>query len=543
MRLSRRDFLKTLGLGAAAAGLTGSSPYRAEASETCSSDEPCFIPTDPAQMNSLFAGLETCCINHPLDEGEMRITFLGTSCTPMLAQQGVSVYVEVGPTHPETDSFGFVYNVPADYAMFDCGMGVLANYIAAGIPYDRMDKIFIAHLHADHMSELSAIYCFGESATRKTPLYVWGPSKSGVPDPYTGKIYEDGTKATLEHFREVWRWHTESFSFTSNGYEEYYAKLATLKEDWGLPCDPVPVGPAYRENGKGEPIGGHYADPPNDAYALIPIELDWTKRGEVEDDNVAYWNKGTGVKVTHFPAIHCRKGSIAYKLEFTPHDRDGNLIEGAKTLSMIYSGDTKPNLTMVDQASNEEKGIDLWIHEIVMPPDAWTAKFGHVDKEAVIGNPNLPYFTDVQNSSHTTQGAFGYLLSQINPRPRLTVATHFQATDDTIESARQSLDAYCIPRDWYTFALDFMVFNVTQDTITQRRLDVSRHEYPYGIPVRGSFDDPKYNKPDPDDPTKVIGDPEKQLDKTGAIEPGPATYDMGGYWPGTYDPDNPPICT
>jgi ribonuclease Z len=391
-------------------------------------------------------------------------------------------------------------------------MGVLANYIAAGIPYSRMDKIFIAHLHADHMSELSSIYCFGESANRKSPVYVWGPSKSGVPDPYlleqTGETYlhEDGTREILEHFRELWRWHTEAFSFTSNSFAGYEDPIP----GWGLPAG-VDLTPAGKYS--------KYKDPPNDAYALVPIELPW------ENVGVAYDNPTTGVKISHFPVIHCRRGSIGFKLEFTPPNHP------EKTLSMIYSSDTKPNWTMVNQAS----GIDVLVHEIVMPPDAWTAKFLHVDKAVVAGSPDLQYFADVQNSSHTTQGAFGYLLSQIDPRPRLTVATHFQATDDTIESARRSLDAYCIPRDCYTFASDFMVFNVTKDQIIQRRLDVSRHEFPWGHATRGIPEEPKYHRHavDKDGNPIVVGDPKAQLLLDDQIADGPDTYDRAGYWPGS----------
>jgi ribonuclease Z len=516
--ISRRDFLKIQGVSAIGLALAGRGVYRAAlASETCSSKAPCVKKNAPDQQNKLFEKLETCCINEPLAEDEMRITFLGTSCTPMLTQQGVSVYVEVGPTRPVTASTGRVFNEPADYAMFDCGMGCLTNYIAAGIPYSRMDKIFIAHLHADHMSDLSAIYCFGESADRKKPLYVWGPSKANIPDPVSGEIHEDGVRETLEHFRALWRWHTEAFSFTSNGTKEYLTDvLPTLRETWGLPesVDLTPVG-KYAT----------YQDPPNDAYALVPIELNWETVG-----GVAYENRSTGLKITHFPVIHCRRGSVGYKLEFTPPNHPD------KTVSMIYSGDTKPNWTMVSQAA----GIDILVHEIVMPPDAWTAKFLHVDREAVIGNPNLPYFSDVQNSSHTTQSAFGYLLSQIDPRPRLTVATHFQATDDTIESARQSLDAYCIPRDSYTFASDFMVFNVTQNKIRQRRLDVSRHEYPYGLSLPGTPESPKYFKLVWNESLgKYVkaGDPEAQLLLEDQIKDGPTTYDKAGYWPGEeYEP-------
>jgi ribonuclease Z len=493
MTLSRRAFLKAAGLGAAAAGVGGfsSNPRAAAAGH-------CINKNAPDQKNSLFEKLPSCCPGEPLADDEMRITFLGTSCIPRLFQQGVSVYVEVGPTY--YDEVNKVSR-PADYAMFDCGMGVLANYIAAGIPYSRMDKIFLAHLHADHMSELSAIYCFGESADRKSPLYVWGPSKSNWPDPVSGETHEDGLKEILEHFRAVWRWHTESFSFTSNGYAAYDVPT---QEDWGTPCELVPVG-KYAQ----------YQDPPNDAYALVPIELDWTKKGEVAGDNVAYDNTLTGLKITHFPVIHCRRGSIGYKLEWTPPNHPD------KCLSMIYSGDTRPNQTMVEQAS----GIDVLVHEIVMPPYEWAKRLQGTEP----GDWFLQYLTDVQNSSHTTQGAFGYLLTQIDPRPRLTVATHFQAQDDTIESAQASLDAYGIPREAYTFASDFMVLNVTGETIRQRRLEVSR--FAFAAPCATApqpYDIPKYHD------ENNQGDPKAQIDTTDAIPPGCDTYDENGYWPGAY---------
>ncbi len=533
MKHSRRTVLKAMGLSASIAGMSGYSsgnvladssstegylPQLAKAGGTVPVCSPFVNDT-----NSLFQGLPTCCIGEPLAEGEMRITFLGTSCTPMRSQEAVSVYVEVGPTQ----DVPAMVPAPLDYVMFDCGIGCLANYIAAGIPYQRMDKIFLAHLHADHMSELSAIYCFGESADRKSPLYVWGPSKSGVVDPVSGEIHEDGTKAIMGHFREVCRWHTESFSFTYNGYTSYDPNL---RDKWGLPVDPVPVGPMYQQNSEGKPIGNEYADPPNDSYAIVPIELDWTKSGEVEGDNIAYWNKETGLKVTHFPAIHCRKGSISYKVEWTsPHT--------GKTLSMIYSGDTRPNYTMMDKAG----GVDVLVHEIVMPPDKWTMKFLHTDDPSDIDPNQLAYFTDIQNSSHTTQGAFGYLLSQIKPWPRLTVATHFQATDDTIECAIDSVDSY-LRKEYpsgdlpsYTFASDFTVVKVTGDKVLQYRMPISSHEYPYGGgPIPQPYDIPKYNMQAVDEDGNpefdakgnpiLIGDPEAQLLLDDAILAGDNTY-------------------
>jgi ribonuclease Z len=52
------------------------------------------------------------------------------------------------------------------------------------------------------------------------------------------------------------------------------------------------------------------------------------------------------------------------------------------------------------------------------------------------------HFKTAVNTSHTPQGAFGYLLSQISPLPRLTVATHFPVADDTVNCAMSSVRAH-----------------------------------------------------------------------------------------------------
>ena len=152
----------------------------------------------------------------PLGTNEMRITFMG-SCfpPPRRAQQLMSIFVEVGWDGTK----------PLDQFVFDCGSGVCANYGAMNVGLGRMDKVFIAHLHGDHMSDLTHIYCFGPSADRKSPLYVWGPTRSNFAwkDP-NGKVwpkYKDGTADYCLALRQACRWHTESFSFQTTSYPTY----------------------------------------------------------------------------------------------------------------------------------------------------------------------------------------------------------------------------------------------------------------------------------------------------------------------------------
>ena len=377
------------------------------------------------------------------------------------------------------------------------------------------------------MSELSAIYCFGESSDRKSPLYVWGPSASQLVDPVSGEqyTYQDGTKNILEHFREVWRWHTESFSFGYNSYKDF---KPPTQADWHTPCPLEPVVSkyvVYQDPYYYDADGNAHFD----AYALVPIELKYDTVG-----GVAYYNEKTGLTITHFPAIHTRRGAISYKVEFRPPGLN------VPPITMIYSGDTRPNTIMLDQAKN----IDVLVHELVMPPDQWAAHILGVPVSLVPPDV-VDDTTTVVNSSHTTDGALGYMLSQwmaAGTLPRLTAATHFQAQDDTVDLAMQNIAAYGIPRERYTFAADFMVLNVTSDKsapIRQRRANVSHYAFAGQgaemIPV-ADCNVPKYHDAD------GASDPYAQIDDTTWIpwsnynNNGQTTYKETGYSDSTLTP-------
>ena len=139
-------------------------------------------------------------------------------------------------------------------------------------------QVFITHLHADHMSDLVALYCFGPAHDRKTPLHIYGPSGPIL----KGVDYKDeGTAAFCANLLKLCKWHSDAMSFLNTGLT----------------------------NGE-------------DGYQIVPHELATRK-----DPGVAYKDKD--VLITHFPAAHDRDGSISYKLEFNG-------------MKVVFSGDTKP---------------------------------------------------------------------------------------------------------------------------------------------------------------------------------------------------------
>lgn len=444
----------------------------------------------------------------PLSNNEMRITFMG-SMIPLpvrRAQAEMSIFVEVGWSNDPSDT---VYGGRAvDQFVFDMGAGASANFAAAKVGYRRMDKVFINHLHGDHMSDLVHTYCFGPSSDRKSPLYVWGSGPTGLESPAGSDVYyDDGTSNFCAHLREALRWHSESFSFQTTAYSNY---VPPTQESWGLPHDPIPVG----------------NDATNDAYALVPIELDWTKVG-----GLAYSNAATGVKITHFPVIHARRGSMGYKVEWQTPD--------GTNLTMIYTSDTKPETNCIEQAKNAGRGVDVFIHEMVVPPEVWAYKNMGLDGPIEEGEPGYSNFvatvqglTRVQNSSHTPQGAFGYILSQLianGVQPKLTVATHFPVADDTVGSAFDSVKAHCPDVEMgqdIVWSFDLMVLRVFPDRIEQRRADVSDYAFTPPVQMPVGLVPPKYND------GYGNGDPFYQIDTNAAIpavEGGVTNYRVDGY--------------
>lgn len=151
---------------------------------------------------------------------EMRVIACGTGMPmPRLKQAAACFLIELGN---------------GDKFIFDMGTGSMERIYALGIPLDYIDKVFLTHLHADHMGDLPAFFIYGPQNNRSVPLRVWGPGGGGT-------RAEWGTKAAMEHVQKTWAWMIGTLQGT---IDTTAFKLEVTEYDWSKVN-----GIIYQENG------------------------------------------------------------------------------------------------------------------------------------------------------------------------------------------------------------------------------------------------------------------------------------------------------
>ena len=177
-----------------------------------------------------------------LEYGEIRVTVLGSGNPwPTRAQASASILVEVG--NPERDIF-----------IFDIGTGAIANYASLKLPVNALNKVFISHLHADHMGDLITLSgSLSKVGRADGPIYVWGPG---------GTESHLGTKHFCESIEEALAWNNAA--------------------------DKGAINP--------------------DSQRIVSSEFEFRNTQVIYNEN--------GVKVTSFPVVHCISGAVGYRVDF-----------------------------------------------------------------------------------------------------------------------------------------------------------------------------------------------------------------------------------
>ena len=176
-----------------------------------------------------------------LGPNEMRVIALGTGMpTPLTPKQKSAAFlVELGN---------------GDKFVFDIGTGSAENLFGLDVSFNEVNKVFVSHLHTDHVGDLDALWVGGWLSGRYTPLHVYGPDST---------VDSLGTKSFVQNLTKAYAW-------------DNVTRMGALPTQGGI---------------------------------LVPHEFDY--KGE---NQIIY--EENGVTIRSFPAIHSYDGSVSYRLDW-----------------------------------------------------------------------------------------------------------------------------------------------------------------------------------------------------------------------------------
>ncbi|QDX31857.1 ribonuclease Z [Dickeya poaceiphila] len=94
----------------------------------------------------------------------MELIFLGTSAgVPTKERNSTSIALDLHGIRPA-------------FWLFDCGEGTQHQILRTSIKPGKLEKIFITHLHGDHLFGLPGLLCSRSMAGIETPLTLYGPT-------------------------------------------------------------------------------------------------------------------------------------------------------------------------------------------------------------------------------------------------------------------------------------------------------------------------------------------------------------------------------
>ncbi len=228
----------------------------------------------------------------------MRITFLGTAGSVPTKQRNAPA---------------IAIRRDSELILFDCGEGTQRQMATAGIGFPPRFKIFITHMHSDHLMGLPGLFQTLALLDRKTPLRVYGP---------------EGIQAFIEAILDTVR-----FTLTY--------RIEAHKVEQGLTCQEDD----YKVYST---LADHIV--PDLAYAFVENERPGRfypeKAEELGVPKGPLWSK-----LQRGKPVTLQDGRVVTSEMVLGQPRPGRKV--------VYSGDTKPCRAVLELA----RGADLLIHE------------------------------------------------------------------------------------------------------------------------------------------------------------------------------------
>jgi ribonuclease Z len=235
----------------------------------------------------------------------LRVTFLGTSgSVPTLSRNLPSIAVRR----------------KSELFLFDCGEGTQRQMFIARVGFSKKARIFITHMHGDHVLGLPGLIQTMSLLGREEPLEVYGPE--GLAD------FVDAFKRTVQ-FGLTFPLTVKELNDDALLYRTKEYEVRCVKAEHSVPTF------AFAIIEKDRPGKFH----PERALAL----------GVTEGPQ---WSK-----LQYGEIVTLKNGNIV-----NPEDVLG---PGRPGLKIVYSGDTKPSKKVMDLA----KQADLLIHDCTLSDD------------------------------------------------------------------------------------------------------------------------------------------------------------------------------
>jgi len=238
---------------------------------------------------------------------DLRVIFLGTAGSIPTPQRGLPA---------------IAIRRKNELLLFDCGEGVQRQMIQADVGFHRKTKVFITHMHGDHVLGLPGLFQTMSLLDREKKLDVYGPA---------------GIRAFVEAIEQ-----TVQFTLT------FPIEVSEIK-DAGTVCE-------EREYKVHTTLADHVTS--SLAYSLVekprPGKFHPEKAKSLEVPEGPLWSRlqrGSAVKLSD--------GRTVRPQEVLGPPRPGRKI--------VYTGDTRPSKSLISLA----KDADLLIHDATFDDELW----------------------------------------------------------------------------------------------------------------------------------------------------------------------------